>query len=173
MDQFIYIMDALTDFFESGGMVLWLILGVAIILWTLIIERYWYMYFTYPAHAKRIRQQWSDRMDRHSWYAERIRETYVSDASTRLNKSLAIINTLIGLCPLLGLLGTVTGMIHVFDVMAVSGTGNAREMASGVSYATIPTMAGMVIALSALYSRVQLKQKAIHETRRLTDVLSE
>jgi len=52
---------------------------------------------------------------------------------------------------LLGLMGTVTGMITVFDVMAVSGTGNARSMAAGVSKATIPTMAGMVGALSGVF----------------------
>ena len=52
---------------------------------------------------------------------------------------------------LLGLLGTVTGMISVFEVMAVSGTGNARSMAAGVSRATIPTMAGMVGALSGVF----------------------
>ena len=43
------------------------------------------------------------------------------------------------------------GMIEVFDVMAISGTGNARSMASGVSKATIPTMAGMVGALSGVF----------------------
>ena len=62
-------------------------------------------------------------------------------------------------------------MIHVFDVMAVAGTANARAMASGVSYATIPTMAGMVVALSALYFRMHLHNKVKHETRKLTDIL--
>jgi biopolymer transport protein ExbB len=42
-------------------------------------------------------------------------------------------------------------MIEVFDVMAISGSGNARSMASGVSKATIPTMAGMVGALSGVF----------------------
>ena len=51
-----------------------------------------------------------------------------------------------------GLLGTVTGMIEVFDVMAITGSGNARSMASGVSKATIPTMAGMVGALSGVFA---------------------
>ena len=62
-----------------------------------------------------------------------------------------LIKTLITLCPLLGLLGTVTGMIAVFEVMAQVGTGNARLMASGISMATIPTMAGMVGALSGIF----------------------
>jgi len=64
---------------------------------------------------------------------------------------LPMIQTLVALCPLLGLMGTVTGMIQVFEVMAMSGTSNARAMAAGVSRATIPTMAGMVGALSGVF----------------------
>ncbi len=63
---------------------------------------------------------------------------------------------------MLGLLGTVVGMIHVFDVMAVTGNGNARSMASGISQATISTMAGMVIAISGLYFH-QLIKKTIED----------
>ena len=71
---------------------------------------------------------------------------------------MSIIKTLIALCPLLGLLGTVTGMIEVFEIMAAVGTGNARAMASGISKATIPTMAGMVGALSGIYFNARLER---------------
>jgi len=64
------------------------------------------------------------------------------------------------LCPLMGLLGTVTGMIEVFEVMAISGSGNPRSLAAGVSKATIPTMAGMVVALSGLFLNTWLQRKA-------------
>ncbi len=43
------------------------------------------------------------------------------------------IRTLVAMCPLIGLLGTVTGMIGVFEVMAQQGTGNPRLMAAGIS----------------------------------------
>jgi biopolymer transport protein ExbB len=66
-------------------------------------------------------------------------------------QSLPMIQTLVALCPLFGLMGTVTGMISVFEVMSFSGTSNARSMAAGVSRATIPTMAGMVGALSGVF----------------------
>ena len=49
-------------------------------------------------------------------------------------------------------------MIKVFDVMAVLGTSDARAMAAGVSMATIPTMAGLVVALSGLFFSVRLRQ---------------
>ena len=52
-----------------------------------------------------------------------------------------------------GLLGTVYGMIEVFEVLSFLGTGNPRAMSSGVAKATIPTMASMVITIISLYFR--------------------
>ena len=83
-----------------------------------------------------------------------------------------MIQTLVALCPLLGLLGTVTGMISVFQVMAVSGSGNVRAMAAGVSQATIPTMAGMVGALSGVLLVTILSRRAQHEVHFLEDSLT-
>ena len=69
--------------------------------------------------------------------------------------------------PLLGLLGTVTGMIEVFEVMAISGSGNPRSMAAGVSKATIPTMAGMVVALSGVIASTLLSRFAHRKVEHL------
>ena len=71
---------------------------------------------------------------------------------------------------MLGLLGTVTGMIEVFDVMA-GGGGNTRGMAAGVSKATLPTMAGMVAAISGMLFSTQLEQYVEGETSRSQDQL--
>jgi biopolymer transport protein ExbB len=88
-----------------------------------------------------------------------------------LKKNVGLIKVLISICPLLGLLGTVTGMIAVFDVMTYSGGGNARAMAGGVSKATVPTMAGMVAALSGVYFGTWLEHKAQTEAEKLEDQL--
>jgi len=138
------------DFLETGGEVLLYIGVTTLAMWTLILERYWYFQRIHPKFAKEVEQKWSTRSDRSSWNAHQIRRLLISDVQTRLDQGLIMIKTLVALCPLLGLLGTVTGMIEVFDVMAISGSGNARAMASGVQKATIPTMAGMVAALSGL-----------------------
>ena len=61
------------------------------------------------------------------------------------------------MCPLLGLLGTVTGMIEVFDIMAITGTGNARAMASGIARATLPTMTGLFISIVGLFMLTGIK----------------
>ena len=62
-------------------------------------------------------------------------------------------------------------MIEVFDVMAISGSGNPRAMASGVSRATVPTMAGMVAALSGVYFSARLNRLTQKETRLFQDQL--
>ena len=77
----------------------------------------------------------------------------------KINQFLArVIKTMVALCPLLGLLGTVTGMIEVFNIMAVTGGGDAKSMAGGVQQATIPTMAGMVAALSGVFANTYVTQ---------------
>src|SRR5690625_531158 len=85
---------------------------------------------------------------------------------------LVSIFTMVSLCPLLGLLGTVTGMIEVFNVLALTGGGDVKQMASGVSRATIPTMAGMVAALSGLFANTYIERIASREKRLFADHLT-
>ena len=84
----------------------------------------------------------------------------ISILNSESTKNLLTIQGLIALCPLLGLLGTVTGMIVVFDVMAYTGGGDAKAMAGGVSKATIPTMSGMVAALSGVFGLTIVEKNA-------------
>lgn len=162
---------SIRDFMELGGNVLWGIMFVLFLMWTLILERLWYFYRVYPARRREVVQEWEARADTTSWFAKRIREGLVSEASLSLKQNIGLIKSLIAICPLLGLLGTVTGMIAVFDVMTFSGGGNARAMAGGVSMATVPTMAGMVAALSGVYFGTWLEHKAQTETEQLEDLL--
>lgn len=89
-----------------------------------------------------------------------------------LKQGIPLIKTLVAVCPLLGLMGTVTGMIEVFDVMAVLGSGNVRAMAAGVSKATIPTMSGMVGALSGVFALTLVERRANKEAEMLEDHLT-
>ena len=166
------VFESIQSFLETGGSVLWMILYVSILLWCLVAERLLFFKFYYPQQQQQWLQQWNQRNDKNSFYALSIREAFISEATLKLGRSLAIIKVLIALCPLLGLLGTVTGMIHVFDVMAVTGTGNARAMASGISQATIPTMAGMVIAISGLYFSQLIEGRVERETHHIADLLT-
>ncbi len=158
--------DIIRDFFERGGTVLWFIFFTLIFLWSLIIERFIYYKKDFPGDLQKMVTQWKSRSDHHSWYACQIRQSEVATLSQKLFQNISLIKTLVALCPLMGLLGTVTGMVHVFDVMAETGTGNARMMASGISLATIPTMSGMVAALSGLYFGNLLENKAKKEVQK-------
>lgn len=163
--------NGIRDFFEAGGDVLWAVLVVTILMWTFIIERLWYFRAVHPLRAQRVLDEWKARTDQESWFAKRIRERLISEVSIEATRFITLIKTMIAVLPLVGLLGTVTGMILVFDVMAVMGTGNAREMAGGVSAATLPTMAGMVAALSGLYFGTALERKANVEIEQVQDAL--
>ncbi len=163
--------QAVRDFVELGGNVL---LGIAFltgVMWTLIVERVVYFRTTYQAEKKQIQEAWNSRSDRSSWHAHQIRRLLLSRMRLKLESRLGLISTAVALCPMAGLLGTVTGMIEVFDVMAIAGSGNARGMASGVSKATLPTMAGMVAALSGMLFSIQLERFARTETERVADSL--
>ena len=164
--------EVVREFLARGGDVLLAIGGVTFVMWTLILERAWYFWRMAPKEAKRVHALWNARSDRSSWHAHQERNLLVSEVRVGLSRSLLMISTLVALCPLLGLLGTVTGMIEVFDVMAISGNGNTRAMAAGVSKATVPTMAGMVAALSGLILSVQFDRFARQETERVADSLT-
>jgi len=155
--------ETLRLFFDKGGNVVVVIALVAGILWTLIFERVWYYRHTLPRLNDERVQNWQQRADRSSWRARQLRRTILSETGRRIDANLSMIRVLIAVCPLLGLLGTVTGMIEVFHVLAVTGGGDAKAMAGGVSRATIPTMTGMVIALSGIFANIWLSRVSVQE----------
>ncbi len=162
---------AIGDFIQLGGSVLWLLFATCLLLWLLILERFWFLRISWPRRAATLQAQWHQRRDRHSWSACKIRDAMVSEGKLALQALLPMIRVLIVLCPLLGLLGTVLGMIAVFEVIAASGNDDAQAMARGIYRATIPTMAGLVIALTGMFSSIRLSQLAERASSRLRDAL--
>lgn len=169
--MFIELFESIRDFTETGGNILLVIGGLIFVMWILILERILYVTNGHKQFVKETIAQWHARTERSSWNAVQIRQAMISRVSLKLRFSLPIIQVLVALCPLLGLMGTVTGMIMVFDVMAMTGGGNARSMAAGVSQATIPTMAGMVGALSGVFASTWLVRTAKTERMHLEDAL--
>ena len=164
--------EAIRDFMGLGGPVLRAIAVTIFLMWVLIVERIMFFRSSMKQLSREVHDTWESRTERKSWHAHQIRELMISRFSEAMNKGIAMIQTLVALCPLLGLLGTVTGMISVFEVMASSGSGNVRAMAAGVSQATIPTMAGMVGALSGVLLITLLSRKAAREVEFLEDSLT-
>ncbi|MBE1299941.1 MAG: MotA/TolQ/ExbB proton channel family protein [Alteromonadaceae bacterium] len=168
---FIEFWEAIRDFTETGGDVLLVIGFLIFMMWLLILERAIYFFIWHKKLKDETVANWHARKDKSSWNAEQIRQMLISRISLKLNENVVIIQALVALCPLLGLMGTVTGMIEVFDVMAISGSGNARSMASGVSKATVPTMAGMVGALSGVFASTWLTRIVKTERTHIEDAL--
>lgn len=152
--------NLIEDFLYQGGPVLVGIFIVTILMWFLILERYYYYFFNFSNDLKKSTEYWDTIPNKYSWIAKKIRQLELSRLHLSLDKNIRHIKTLVAICPLLGLCGTVIGMISVFETMAAVGTGNARLMASGISMATIPTMAGMVCALSGIYLGSQLDNQS-------------
>ena len=163
---------SISDFFDAGGPVLWLIFAAAMVMWTLIIERWWYFREIFPREQEALRQQWLSRRDHQSWYARRIRSMLISQANVAMGATLPIMRVVIPMCPLLRLLGTVTGMLEVFDVMTLQGSADARTMASGVSHAMVATMSGLAVSLSGMFFVNRFQSRVQSETDRLNDVLT-
>lgn len=152
--------EAIKDFFTAGGPVLRLIAVLTFFMWLLILERVSYYLRPFFGDLKSAVGEFHQRSDLYSWYGDSVRQMLVSDLRIRVNKNLNVIKVMIALCPLFGLLGTVTGMIDVFTILSITGGGDARSMAGGVSRATIPTMAGMVAALSGVFGNIYLQRLA-------------
>lgn len=169
------ILEALTimrDFHFAGGIVLWVIGFNTLIMWTLIMERILFYRFGLQKEVNQAAHEWFSRNDRHSWYAYHIRSRLVARVSARARFSLPVIKCMVTLFPLFGLLGTVTGMIEIFDVMNAFGMSNTRSMASGISKATLPTMAGMGAAIFGLMAYRMLLRYYEKQSQLLADRLT-
>jgi biopolymer transport protein ExbB len=80
--------------------------------------------------------------------------------ASMLEKHIGILSTIANLAPLLGLLGTVSGMIKTFNVISVQGVGNPAPLAGGIAEALITTAAGLTVAIPALVCHRIVRDKA-------------
>jgi biopolymer transport protein ExbB len=164
-------LNGLQEFLERGGPILNWIMLLTFVMWAFILERLAYFGFAHGGDRKRVMKEWGARSDHHSWHALAIRDQLISEVKQKAEQNVELIKTLVAVAPLFGLLGTVTGMVAVFDVMSISGSSDAKAMSAGVARATIPTMAGMVAALSGLMFSNQIERMAKQRVHELADEL--
>jgi|TARA_B100001094_G_C18190450_1_gene806822 biopolymer transport protein ExbB len=170
--QFFYnFSDALFAFMQRGGDVLYLIGLLAFVMWFLIFERMWFYYLTHKNYLGISVAEWETRQDKGSWNSKAIRDMLISENAIRIDQNLSLIKMCVGIAPLFGLFGTITGMIEVFHLLAVTGGGDAKAMAGGVSRSTIPAMAGLAVALTGTLANQFLVNKAQKEKDLLVDRL--
>jgi biopolymer transport protein ExbB len=165
------LLDGIRELAADGGpFVLW-IFASGVLMWALILERYWYFSRVLPRQAAVLQAQWQARPERDSWCARQIRRAMISRLNASMSAGFPVLQVLVPMSPLLGLIGTVSGMLNVFDSMAIRGTADARSMASGVSEAMICTMTGLAVSISGLYPVHYFRTRTIRETERLADTL--
>lgn len=136
--------ETLLRFFERGGPALWTILLVSMWLWAQIGEGYAFVLRTHPREVTQLG------LDAPS-AALRL--------ALRLERRVRVVQSLIAVLPLLGLLGTVGGMIGAFDVLAFYGSTNPRGLSLGISQALLTTMAGLVTSLAGLFAAMPLVRR--------------
>lgn len=152
----------------GGPLVLWILLA-GIVMWTLIFERLWFFRAHLPRMTGELLRDWNSRRDHQSWSAHQIRKAMISRLNSAMAENMPVLKVLVPMCPLLGLVGTVHGMLEVFDSMAILGSADARTMASGVSKAMNCTMTGLAVSITGMYP-VFYFQSAI---RKKTELLSD
>jgi len=164
--------EGVRDFMDQGGVVLYAIAILIFVMWTFIFERIWYYKAVLNQDIDEALNAWEARPERKSKRAHQVREALISKVSEKIDQSMPVISTMVAMAPLFGLLGTVTGMISVFEIMAITGGGDAKSMSAGVSKATIPTMSGMVAAISGVFGYTYLEGIASREKQLLEDHLT-
>lgn len=159
-------MERLIDLFSSGGPVMFSIAGVSLIAWYLSL-RMWVMAGSLLKRLQWISPQFlqiqssrhnnaqppSHTSNSRSWFSDDycFQCLAIKTRSTQLKSSLWLIGTLASLLPLLGLLGTVLGMLLSFEVIEIHGTSQPRLLAGGIGQALITTQAGLWMAVPILF----------------------
>ena len=165
----LYPYTAVVDLVDGGGpYVVWIFL-CGVVMWALVLERYWYFSRILPREATAMLQQWTDRSEHDSWTARNIRRAMISRLNAGMTANFPLLKVLVPLSPLLGLIGTVSGMLEIFDSMALRGSADARSMASGVSHAMICTLTGLAVSITGLYPVFYFQSRARRETELLAD----
>ncbi|MEN8210097.1 MAG: MotA/TolQ/ExbB proton channel family protein [Thermodesulfobacteriota bacterium] len=172
---------------ETGGGVMIPLIAVSIVMFLLIVKKY----LDLQAFSKRDKPiaeivkiyhepgfaaaQWqhqiiegflpkrtfNEDMDRNIIESLRLRQ------EAFLSKDTKTIAILAGVAPLLGLLGTVGGMISTFAVISQFGTGNAKALASGISEALITTQTGLIVAVPGLFLANYLSRRSEKKKERM------
>jgi biopolymer transport protein ExbB len=172
LDTVSNVVAAVSDLVEQGGVFVYLIFLTGLILWTLVFERWWYFARILPKDTKAAIDKWQARTDHVSWSARQIRQATISRLNAAMTGNFPLMQVLVPLSPLLGLIGTVSGMLEVFDSMALRGSADARTMASGVSHAMICTMSGLAVSITGLYPNHYFRSRAKRETELIADKLT-
>lgn len=195
------------EIIQSGGILMWPLILCSILAVAITAERFWTLRRKQIAPADLLSRVWGW-MKKDQMNSARLRELRESSPLGRvlaaglvnarhgrdlmkesiqeaasvevhyMERYLNALGTIAGVSPLIGLLGTVFGMIEVFNQIVLQGTGNAGAFAGGISEALITTAAGLMVAIPALVAHRILTRRVDEivvfmeqEATKLVDVL--
>ena len=154
------IFDKVLLFVETGGVVLIPLIILAFLMALLITENFLCVFLKNQPNITNQKNLFLPHTIKTSNYRKRIEINKYLAAKSKENyykKNINIIKQFVVIAPLLGLLGTVTGMIEVFEVIKIHGSENTVLIGRGFSHATIPTMFGLTVAIFGFLSLVILE----------------
>jgi biopolymer transport protein ExbB len=177
------------DYILAGGPVMWPLLAASLWMWSLILRK---TFWLIPAKRETVdlgsalaclegrrspEKSRGPRGDALALFLEqrtgrkqadlRLWRAAVHRQYRKIWRHLTGMTVLAAVAPLLGLLGTVTGMIETFAVIQMYGTGNAQALASGISEALITTQTGLLVAILGLFAAYALRRQARGVQQRL------
>jgi len=175
--MFTAISETFSELITRGGMVMWPLLGLSLLSATLLFERVWFFIRSnnprrlsrVRAMARRLRE--NDQAEAKAiaradsgLYGDvvvRLLDEPASEAAAmdviesqrpRLERFMPTLSTIITVAPMLGILGTVLGIISSFDLLSdQTGTADPRTVSQGIAEALLTTAAGLVIAIFTLF----------------------
>lgn len=193
-------LESMINTFLKGGLVMFPIAILSFVLWFLIIERMLFFrnessLLDYELHQS-LEVFFNGRIDELKQFCDKssgfavqflkemmragrqdtskiermVNEAYLIEIP-KFDRHLGAIAVLTSIAPLLGLLGTVCGMIMTFDVITISGTGDAHALSRGIAQALISTQTGLIVALPGLLMHTRLENKAQRMTQELRKML--
>ena len=174
-------------FLQAGGVVLWLILGLSVTALAIAIQKVLLLkasaidaQFIHTVKAKLTTDQ-KESVVKELQYSRQLEgqlaavaiqkyngsdaaiaaelDTVIRADVARLNNKMSVLSIIITVAPVLGLLGTVLGLMDVFSVLAVNGVGDAQELSAGISKALVTTVAGLSLAIPLMFIHQFLSSK--------------
>jgi len=161
------LIETILEVISKGGWVMIPIFVVGWLAWYLLFERSWVVWRAFRNLAEldqvALRQQANG-----TEAIQHALELWMHERNNQLEQHLRTISTLAAAAPLLGLLGTVSGMVHTFETITSYGFGNPVLLAEGISEALLTTQAGLVVAFpivifhNFLFHRIERFKSVAH-----------
>ena len=137
----------LLNYVDSGGFIVYILIGLNVIGFTIIIWKFFVLLIARKNKNEMVGSIIEFIKQNNEEFSSKSLDNVLRQKFTKLEYGLNTIKIISTVSPLLGLLGTVIGVLHSFDSISKLGLGNPSVFSSGISIALITTVAGMIVAI--------------------------